>query len=95
MLPSPPTTGTLLAALHDPGHGASVGLPAEMASSADRGDDYIDGGLASLGIEVDETERAVIGGAYALFWPGIVELLTLELGEVDPEPDVDLSRSPR
>jgi hypothetical protein len=84
----------LLAALHDPGQGASVGLPPEMASLADPADDFIDGGLASLGIETDEVERAVIGGAHALFWPGIMELLALDLGALVPERDPDLSKAP-
>jgi hypothetical protein len=66
-----------------------------VADTADRADDFIDGGLASLGIEADEIERAVIGGAHALFWPGIVELLALDLGELEPERDPDLSRAPQ
>jgi hypothetical protein len=66
-----------------------------VAHSADRTDDFIDGGLAALGIETDDVERAVIGGAHALFWPGIMALLALDLGELEPERDPDLSRAPR
>jgi hypothetical protein len=63
---------------------------------SDRADDFIDGGLASLGIEADEIERAVIGASHQLFWPGILDLLSRDLGgEVELERDPDLSRSPR
>ena len=94
MLPSPPGECTLPGALHDPGQGASVGLRSEMAGSADKAEDFLDGGLASLGIEADEIERAVIGAAHQLFWPGILELLSLDLGELEPERDPDLSKAP-
>jgi hypothetical protein len=65
-----------------------------MAQPAERGDDFIDSGLASLGIEVDEVERAVIGAAHQLFWPGIRDLISLDLGEVEPERNPDLSAAP-
>jgi len=94
MLPSPPGECTLPGALHDPGQGASVGLRSEMAGSADKAEDFLDGGLAALGIEADEIERAVIGAAHQLFWPGILELLSLDLGELEPERDPDLSKAP-
>ena len=58
-------------------------------------DDYLSGGLSALGIEADEIEMAVIGGAHALFWPEILDLLELELGDLAPERDQDLSRAPR
>lgn len=57
--------------------------------------EFIDGGLALLGIETDEVERAVIDASHNLFWPGIVELLALDLGELEPEPRPDLSRAPQ
>jgi hypothetical protein len=60
----------------------------------DPADDFIDGGLASLGLETDEIERAVIGAAHQLFWPGILDLLSLDLGAIEPERDPDLSRPP-
>ena len=65
-----------------------------MAGPADKAEDFVDGGLASLGIEADEIERAVIGAAHQLFWPGILELLSLDLGELEPERDLDLSKAP-
>jgi hypothetical protein len=65
-----------------------------MADPAERADVFIDGGLAALGIEVDEIERAVIGAAHDLFWPQIEALVSFDLGEVEPEPDLDLSAAP-
>jgi hypothetical protein len=61
---------------------------------SERGDDFIDSGLAALGIEVDEVERAVIGAAHELFWPGIRDLISLDLGELEPERNPDLSSAP-
>ena len=60
----------------------------------DRADDFIDGGLALMGIEADEVERAVIAASHQLFWPGILDLLSRDLGEVELERDPDLSRAP-
>jgi hypothetical protein len=57
-------------------------------------DELIAAGLASLGIEADETELAVIAAAHALFWPAILDLLALETDEAAPEPGADLSRAP-
>jgi hypothetical protein len=64
-----------------------------MGDSA-RSDDFIDGGLAALGIEADEIERAVIDASHQLFWPGILELLERDLGDVELERDPDLSSAP-
>lgn len=55
---------------------------------------FLAAGLASLGIEADEIELAVMAAAHALFWPEILDLLALDLGDVEPEPGVDLSRAP-
>lgn len=63
--------------------------------ASNRADDFIPAGLASLGIEADEVELAVIGAAHALFWPAIVELLELDTGEYTPELAPDLSRAPQ
>jgi hypothetical protein len=65
-----------------------------MADLAARADDFIAAGLASLGIEADEVELAVMAAAHQLFWPEIVELLALDIGDVAPEPGTDLSRAP-
>jgi hypothetical protein len=61
---------------------------------SNRADEFIPAGLASLGIEADEVELAVMGAAHALFWPAIVELLELDTGGVAPELAPDLSRPP-
>jgi hypothetical protein len=61
----------------------------------DRAEEFIPAGLASFGIEADEVEMAVMGAAHQLFWPAIRELLSLDLGELEPEQDLDLSRPPR
>jgi hypothetical protein len=58
-------------------------------------DEYLSGGLSALGIEADEIEMAVITGTHALFWPEILGLLALDLGDAAPERDQDVSRAPR
>jgi hypothetical protein len=65
-----------------------------MTDRPPRADDYLAAGLASLGIEADEIEMAVIGAAHGLFWPAILELLDLDLGDIPREPALDLSRAP-
>jgi hypothetical protein len=65
-----------------------------VANLADPTDDFIDGGLHSLGIETDEIERAVVGAAHQMFWPGILDLLALDLGAIEPERNPDLSKAP-
>jgi hypothetical protein len=62
---------------------------------SDRSDDFIPAGLASLGIEADETELATIAAVHQVFWPPIQGLLALDLGEVVPERNADFSRAPR
>lgn len=79
--------------LHDPGHPASVGLPPGM-EAADQAEQFIPAGLASLQIEADEIELAVINAAHQMFWPAIRALLSLDLGDLEPERDPDLSRPP-
>jgi hypothetical protein len=59
-----------------------------------RADEFIPAGLASFGIEADEVDLAVMGATHQLFWPGIRELLSLDLSEVPPERCPDLSRPP-
>ena len=65
-----------------------------MADPASGADDFIAAGIASLGIEADEVELAVMAAAHALFWPEIQGLLSLDTGDVVPEPGPDLSRAP-
>jgi hypothetical protein len=61
---------------------------------SNRADDFIPAGLASLGVEADEIELAVIGAAHAMFWPAILDLFALDVDGIVPEPHPDLSRAP-
>ncbi|HEY5052998.1 MAG TPA: hypothetical protein VII45_06275 [Solirubrobacterales bacterium] len=61
---------------------------------SDRADDFVPAGLASLGIEADEVDLAVMGATHQLFWPAIRELLALDAGEAAPERCADLSQAP-
>jgi hypothetical protein len=55
---------------------------------------FVPGGLASMGIEADEVELAVMRATHDLYWPAIAGLLDLDLSAVEPEPTADLSRPP-
>lgn len=59
-----------------------------------REDEFIPAGLASLGIEADEVDLAVMGAAHRLFWTPICELLSLDTGGVEAERCPDLSKPP-
>jgi hypothetical protein len=63
-------------------------------SASDPTDDFITAGLASLGIEADEVELAVMGAAHQLFWPAILDLLAIDTSDVEPEHCPDFSRAP-
>jgi hypothetical protein len=62
--------------------------------ATDRAEDFVPAGLASFGIEADEIELAVAGAAHQMFWPRILALISLNLGELEPERNPDLSRAP-
>jgi hypothetical protein len=57
-------------------------------------DQFIPAGLASLGIEADEVDLAVMNAAHSMFWPGIVSLLSLDLDGIAPERNPDMGRAP-
>ena len=57
-------------------------------------DAFVPAGLASLGIEADEIELAVMRATHELYWPAIVGLLELDLSAVEPEIVADMSRAP-
>jgi hypothetical protein len=57
-------------------------------------DDFVPAGLASMGIEADEVDLAVMGAAHQMFWPAILELLSLDTSGVEVERCPDLSRAP-
>jgi hypothetical protein len=58
-------------------------------------DAFVPAGLASLGIEADEQELAVMRAAHDLYWPAIVGLLEVDLSAVEPEPVADMSQPPK
>jgi hypothetical protein len=62
--------------------------------ASNRADEFVPAGLASLGIEADEVDLAVMGAAHQIFWPPIRELLSLDTGGVEPERCPDLSKPP-
>lgn len=62
--------------------------------ASDRAEDFIPAGLASLGIEADEVDMAVMNAAHEMFWPGIRELLSFDTSEVEPETSPDLGKAP-
>jgi hypothetical protein len=55
---------------------------------------FVPAGLASLGIEADEVELAVMRATHDLYWPAIAGLLEVDLSGVDPEPVADMSQPP-
>jgi hypothetical protein len=57
-------------------------------------EDFVRAGLDRLGLEPDPAELAVIQAADAIYGPQIDAMMRLDLGDVEPEHDVDLSRSP-
>ena len=62
--------------------------------ASDRSDDFIPAGLASLGIEADEVDLAVMAALHGIFWPPLRALLELDTSGLDPERCPDLSRAP-
>ena len=64
-----------------------------MEASA-RAEDFVPAGLASLGIEADEVDLAVMAALHGIFWPPTLELLALDTSEVEPELCPDLSKAP-
>ena len=76
-----------------PGRERALGLRRQMEGSASF-DDFVPAGLASLGIEADEVDLAVMRVAHELYWPAIAGLLEVDLSAVAPEPGADMSRAP-
>lgn len=63
--------------------------------ASEHAEEFIPAGLASLGIEADEVELAVMSAAHQMFWPAILDLLSLDTADVVPERSPDLSRAPQ
>jgi hypothetical protein len=57
-------------------------------------DEFIPAGLASLGIEADEVDLAVMNAVHGLIWPPVRELLALDTEAVEPERFADMSKAP-
>jgi hypothetical protein len=57
--------------------------------------EFIPAGLASLGIEADEVDLAVMAAVHGLLWSPLLELLALDTQGLTPERCPDLSRAPR
>jgi hypothetical protein len=57
-------------------------------------DDFIPAALAGFGVEADEIELAVMRAAHEIFWPPILELLSLDTSAGAAEPAPDLSQAP-
>lgn len=62
---------------------------------AAQADDFIPAGLASLGIDADEVDLAVMAAFHGILWPPIVELLALDTEGIELERFPDLSRAPQ
>ena len=62
-----------------------------MGSQAEK---FVTAGLASLGIEADEVDLAVMGAVHGLLWPPLLELLALDTEGLEPERHPDLSKAP-
>lgn len=58
-------------------------------------DEFIPAGLASLGIEADEVDLAVMAAVHSLLWAPLLELLALDTEGITPERFPDLSRPPQ
>jgi hypothetical protein len=72
---------------------ARIGFAAPMEAQTEF-ERFISAGLATLGIEADEVELAVMRAAHELYWPAISALLEIDLAGVEPEMRADLSRAP-
>lgn len=77
-----------------------AGFPCRRAASLGRVESgsafqsYLEGALEVFGIEVDETERAVIAGVWSVYEPAMDLLREADLSGVAPEREIDLSRAP-
>jgi hypothetical protein len=58
-------------------------------------DDFIPAGLATLGIEADEVDLAIMAALHGLFAPALRALVTLDTEGLELERCPDLSRAPK
>jgi hypothetical protein len=62
--------------------------------ASENADDFILAALAAFGVEADDFELAVMRAAQEMFWPPILELLSLDTSASAAEPNPDLSQAP-
>jgi hypothetical protein len=62
--------------------------------ASDHSDDFVPAALASLGIEADEVDLAVMAALHGIFWPPIRALLALDTNGLELERCPDLSKAP-
>jgi hypothetical protein len=62
--------------------------------ASDSFEGFVPAGLASLGIEADDAELAVMRAAHETYWPAFAALLAADLGGILPEDAPDMSRPP-
>ena len=55
---------------------------------------YLDGALATYGIEADETERAVMTAVWTIYEPALDLLRDADFSGLEPELNADLSQAP-
>jgi hypothetical protein len=58
-------------------------------------DAFVPNGLATLGIEADEVELAVMQVTHELYWPPIAALYEIDFSGVEPEAVADMSQPPQ
>jgi hypothetical protein len=63
--------------------------------ASDAFEDFVPAGLASLGVEADEQELAIMRAAHDVYWPAITALLSLDLGAVPIDHNENLSEPPQ
>jgi hypothetical protein len=56
---------------------------------------FVPAGLASLGIEADEVELAVMRAAHETYWPALSALMEVDLHGVESESPADMSQAPQ
>ncbi len=62
--------------------------------TGDRSRDYIESGLATLGLDAGEDEIAVIQAVHAIYSPALDALMAEGFDGSTPEPGADMSRPP-
>jgi hypothetical protein len=63
-----------------------------MAANGDSA--FLPAGLATLGIEYDEVEMAVMSAMHEVYWPAIAAFLEVDLSGIAPEPNADMAQAP-